>query len=414
MIDDVEGLPKHLCVGIPAYTGQVASQTATTLAGIQQCCGLLGIEMTPLFLGGCCYIDLARNQIVGDFLKTEADALLFLDADVGAEPAAIGKLMKAQKAVVAGVYPKKIDGAVSWPVLFPGSGLYQSPSGALEASHLPTGYLLVYRQVFEAMQTAVPAFKNDRQEPLHAYFETRIEDGRYWGEDFVFCKNWRGMGGKVWMVPDISFDHAGTKLWSGNYASWYASRESWERIDGFLWCPEMYKDAIIEAEDGAHFVEVGAWKGRSAAFMAEHIKALGNQKRITFDVVDHFRGSPELAHDEDVKAKRLYEVFMKNTAYCREYISTVRVARSVDAAKAYKEESLDWVFLDAGHDEISVYDDCSAWWPRVKPGGVLAGDDWNWQSVQSGLTKYFDTLPGDYKLEQIGAAGWRIRKPAEE
>lgn len=37
---------------------------------------------------------------------------------------------------------------------------------------------------------------------------------------------------------------------------------------------------------------------------------------------------------------------------------------------------LDWVYIDGLHDFANVLVDIDAWWPLVKPGGIIAGHDW--------------------------------------
>jgi hypothetical protein len=51
-----------------------------------------GIEFKAVFLPGCSLITQARNQIVSDFLESDADKLVFIDADVSWEPGDIIKL----------------------------------------------------------------------------------------------------------------------------------------------------------------------------------------------------------------------------------------------------------------------------------------------------------------------------------
>eukprot|EP01031_Cornospumella_fuschlensis_P025083 gene25083-30297_t len=48
---------------------------------------------------------------------------------------------------------------------------------------------------------------------------------------------------------------------------------------------------------------------------------------------------------------------------------------STDAAKEVPDNSLDFVYVDARHDYAGVKEDLEAWWPKLRPGGLLAGHD---------------------------------------
>ena len=48
---------------------------------------------------------------------------------------------------------------------------------------------------------------------------------------------------------------------------------------------------------------------------------------------------------------------------------------SVEKAKDFKDNSLDFVYLDARHDYAGVKEDLEAWWPKLKQGGLFAGHD---------------------------------------
>lgn len=52
-------------------------------------------------------------------------------------------------------------------------------------------------------------------------------------------------------------------------------------------------------------------------------------------------------------------------------------ATSVTAALRFPHEWVDLVFLDGGHTLTEVLEDIAAWWPRVRPGGVIAGHDFH-------------------------------------
>lgn len=50
---------------------------------------------------------------------------------------------------------------------------------------------------------------------------------------------------------------------------------------------------------------------------------------------------------------------------------------SAEMAEYVGHASLDFVFIDASHDYESVKADIAAWTPKVKPGGMVLGHDWN-------------------------------------
>lgn len=49
---------------------------------------------------------------------------------------------------------------------------------------------------------------------------------------------------------------------------------------------------------------------------------------------------------------------------------------SVEASRLFPDGSLDFVYIDAGHDKDSVLGDLKAWYPKIRNGGMLIGDDY--------------------------------------
>lgn len=182
-----------------------------------------------------------------------------------------------------------------------------------------------------------------------------------------------------------------------------------EQIEGWFNFRQAYRDAVAEAPRHAVFVEVGSYKGRSAAFMGVEIANSG--KPITFYCVDHWKGSDEEAHKADPDRKRLFTVFKDNIApliKAHVHIKPVR-SDSAQAAHLFEDESVDFVWIDAGHDYDSVSEDIEAWWPKVKPGGVMGGDDLPMAGVNQAVTELF---PDAERVSENGWMWWRVRKPA--
>merc|ERR1712107_279263 len=60
------------------------------------------------------------------------------------------------------------------------------------------------------------------------------------------------------------------------------------------------------------------------------------------------------------------------------FLPRVRLVQqsSTLAARLFDDETLDLIFIDAGHNECAVRQDLEAWWPKLKRGGLVAGDDY--------------------------------------
>ena len=110
------------------------------------------------------------------------------------------------------------------------------------------------------------------------------------------------------------------------------------------------------------------------------VEIANSGKNIRFYTVDTWKGIEKAEHyaDPDVQAGTLYETFLENIAPVRNYVHPIR-SLSADAASIFGDESVDFVFVDAGHTRQDVTSDLKAWWPKLVAGGVMAGDDWNFE-----------------------------------
>jgi hypothetical protein len=57
--------------------------------------------------GGCSAIDVARNELLSDALHDGAESMMFIDSDIGFDPADALKLLARPEPVISGVYAKK-------------------------------------------------------------------------------------------------------------------------------------------------------------------------------------------------------------------------------------------------------------------------------------------------------------------
>ena len=186
----------------------------------------------------------------------------------------------------------------------------------------------------------------------------------------------------------------------------------------FGWCDfyHTYSEAVRDAKDNAIFVEIGAWLGKSTAFMAESIKQSG--KNITFYTVDTWRGNPLVQEHRDFIEEygvngSIFSLFRENMlkANVANFVIPLEMT-SENASKEFKDNSLDFIFIDGDHEYESVKLDIECWWPKLKENGVIAGDDYccGWPGVDKAVDEKFRKLV--IKVENIGAVGytWMVIK----
>jgi hypothetical protein len=83
---------------------------------------------------------------------------------------------------------------------------------------------------------------------------------------------------------------------------------------------------------------------------------------------------------------------------------------SVEGAKDFEDESLDFVFIDAGHGYEDVRDDIEAWLPKVKKTGIIMGHDWDagYNGVEQAVRERFGY---DYPIANSGPSHvWYVTK----
>jgi hypothetical protein len=160
-------------------------------------------------------VGLARDHLVHEFLKTDCTDLLFIDSDIGFSSEDVGRICSHDVDVVTGCYALKAETEKPTLVLSLVDGARANTNGLIECVSVGCGFLRIRRAVFDQLRVATPhkSFKNDRDEIEHDYFPEGVEDGRYYGEDIAFCRNWRKLGGRIFADFGIRLDHEGFKIY---------------------------------------------------------------------------------------------------------------------------------------------------------------------------------------------------------
>lgn len=140
-----------------------------------------------------------------------------------------------------------------------------------------------------------------------------------------------------------------------------------EEIGGYFDWHELYKNLIKKIPNFSKFVEVGNLNGKSLIFLAQEAKKVN--KKIQIIGVDNGVG---------VVGENNINSLLKNIKdYGVDDLCDIIVSESTRASKLFNDESIDMIFLDAGHEKIDILSDLQCWYPKVKINGWIGGHDYN-------------------------------------
>lgn len=246
---------KKLMICTPCYGGVVTEAYAQAMFSVPMLCAQMGVNVGYMTIANESLVTRARNELVYGFMKTDADYLMFIDADIRFDPKSIIRMMSADKDIVVGAYPLK---SIDWAKVLESAkkseitpeqasmeaAMYvinvhkpdalkvghtvdvQIVGGLLEVYDAGTGFMLIKRHVIEAMIEEFPEtlYYSDKDVTLtqeentrYALFDTLIDDDkRYLSEDYTFCRRWQKLGGKIHLDVNTVLGHVGTYTFKGN------------------------------------------------------------------------------------------------------------------------------------------------------------------------------------------------------
>ena len=154
---------------------------------------------------------------------------------------------------------------------------------------------------------------------------------------------------------------------------------------------------------GARMVEVGTALGRSAIYMAERLVRKGDRDARIYCVDTWGDFAPDWWD-------RFLRSLLKNaTSEERGLIYPLRIEAIVRGARLFVDWSLDFVFIDGSHKYPDVLLDIESWAPKVKPGGMLAGHDFDHEGVERAVREYHDHGAHQIPFEVADTCWWLKR-----
>lgn len=156
-----------------------------------------------------------------------------------------------------------------------------------------------------------------------------------------------------------------------------------------------------QAERSTNMLEIGSWCGRSARALAENSK--GHLTCVDTWAADSDRATaPQFAKglaEHDGNPDWTWDEFRFNMLGLNN-VGAIRLP-SIEAIKQVPPEmTFDFIFIDGAHDYANVKADIETWLPKLAPGGVIAGHDYDygWRDVVRAVD---ELLPETKHVESI-------------
>tara|TARA_Y100000593_G_scaffold95031_1_gene198548 strand:+ start:2104 stop:2856 length:753 start_codon:yes stop_codon:yes gene_type:complete len=236
---DFEG--KSLFITTPAYGGLVGSQFAVGISNLRLYLYAFGIKHDLFFINNDSLISRARNNCAARFMCEDYSHMIFIDADTEFEAMDVLKFLHSDKDVLVGPVPQKV-----LPIKY-NTTVIKDESGNIithddkfvEVEYGGTAFMMIKREVFQKMFKSYPELKYEPYDdgghivPVEKYdlfrknsyalFDTSImgrsksdQLPRYLAEDYMFCRRWREIGGKILLDPAVKLNHKGSYTFEGD------------------------------------------------------------------------------------------------------------------------------------------------------------------------------------------------------
>jgi len=232
-----------LSIATPMYGGNCKGVYTEALINLIFQLSNRGHQVRYLKIYNESLITRGRNSLVREFLNTEDDALLFIDADHAFDVDHVIKMIESEVDLIGAIYPmKNINWARVREAVLHGEEDLASYSGffsanlkpgtttvvtdqPLEVDNVGTGMMFISRNVFEQMAPHCDTYAHHGfdgimklDDKVVEFFKTEIDElGVLLSEDFYFCRRWQNLGGKVYAAPWVRITHAGEYEFAGNF-----------------------------------------------------------------------------------------------------------------------------------------------------------------------------------------------------
>ena len=208
---------KNVLIATPSYDGNVNAWYTHSLVETAKYGLTQGINFVPVVIENDALIQRARNDLAKIAASDDFDCTLWIDGDVRWDPQWAVDLVNRPEDVVGGTYRKKTDDSEMYVVNVDDLTIHDN--GLMKVKSLGMGFVKVSTKAsIEVFENSQP-YRNAGGKDSHMVFDIAIVDGDLHGEDTVFFSKLKKLGYEIWMDPQMTLSHIGSKKFDGNFSA---------------------------------------------------------------------------------------------------------------------------------------------------------------------------------------------------
>jgi hypothetical protein len=163
----------------------------------------------------------------------------------------------------------------------------------------------------------------------------------------------------------------------------------------------------------ARCAEIGVWKGDFST------QILATASPASLHLIDPWLFNPSFPKRwyGGAKASTQLDMDAIQGGVVRRFRSEPRVVvhrlASLDAATLFADATFDWIYVDGDHSYEAVKSDLTAWFAKLRVGGWLAGDDYDWRDEKGDLSvkRAVDEFISERGLAPVGVGNGQYIVP---
>jgi Methyltransferase domain len=172
--------------------------------------------------------------------------------------------------------------------------------------------------------------------------------------------------------------------------------------------PRDARDALLfEMARGGVCAEIGVFRGD----FSERILRVAKPRRL--HLIDPWKFEPNATYEKSLygrgyaggqaKMDAIYDsVRERFDHHIRNGTVVIHRTSSAEAANQFDDGYFDWIYIDGNHLHEFVLGDLETYYPKVKPGGCITGDDYGFEGWwKDGVTRAVDEFTERYGCQKV-------------